>query len=130
MAALHLDPELAELDPVPAHDLATGPRTFARDVDPDIELDEAALAGRQDNIANRRIVAPHNPAIGIAPGAEHDQGRIHDGLDLGRDRILGRRALAPLAESHPTSRTVRVIRVIPVDRLVARLAHCRWHEIV
>ena len=42
VAALDLDAEFTELDAVPADDLAAGARALALDVDPDVELDEAA----------------------------------------------------------------------------------------
>ena len=68
VAALHLEPQLAELDPVPAHDLAARraglrPATLTRT----LSWIEAARRRRQDHVADARVVAPDHPAIRDRP---------------------------------------------------------------
>ena len=71
MAALDLDRQLAELDALPADDLAAGARALARDVHPDVDLERARSAvGDEQHVARTRVVAPRHPALGVGLGAE------------------------------------------------------------
>ena len=70
MAALDLDRELAELDPLPAHDLATRARALTRDADTDVDQDEPAQGRREERVARpagRRPRSPSTPGSGSAP---------------------------------------------------------------
>ncbi len=95
---------------IPADDLGRGSRTLARDVDPDVDLDESAGDRDEHQVADRRVVAPHDPAFRVRLGAEGHDRRSDDCDDLGRGRVLHRRMRAPLAESHPTLRSVHARR--------------------
>ena len=85
--------------------LARGPSPG--DVDPDVELDQAARRRREDHVADARVVAPDHPAVRIARRAEHAERRIDDRLDLGRDRILdgarSRHSLSRIRASRPSA---------------------------
>ena len=103
MATLDLDRHLAELDPTPTDELAGGPWTLARDVDADVDLGQARRLRDEQRIADGRIVAPDDPALGVDIGAQHGQRRLDRRDDLGSHRILARRGGAPIAQAHGPS---------------------------
>ena len=81
MAALGFHRELAQLDPAPADQLARGPRTLARNVDPDVGRHEAGRGGNEDRVANGGFFAPRDPAFRVQLGSQ----RPEDGIDGGSD---------------------------------------------
>ncbi len=101
---------------VPAHELAGRAGTLAGDVDADVDQQDARRRHHEDQVADRRVVAPDHPALGICWGAEQVECRADDDDDLGRHRVLPRRGVAPLAQPHrrpPTACPDRPARTEP-----------------
>src|SRR6185295_11558063 len=69
----------------------------------------------EDRVANRRVLAPGDPAVRVRLGAQRLDDRVHDRGHLRPARILGRRLRPPLAQSHvhlraPPQRGKRAVR--------------------
>ena len=57
--------------------LPCGPRTLARDVDPDVDLRAGRRRlGTNMRVADGRVVAPDDPAVGVGLGAEQVERRL------------------------------------------------------
>ena len=101
--ALHLHGEVADLHARPADQLARCSRTLLGNVDADGHHAEAGFGGRHHAPPRRRLLAPADPALGVAGRAERGEHRLHDGHHLRRDPVAGRRRRDPLAEPHVRS---------------------------
>ena len=123
MAALDLDRELAELDALPADDLATGARAFARDRDTDVDHARARSGSARGACSANSGRPPQHPAFRVGVGAEPGQGLIDDRQDLGRDRVLERRLRPPAAPSHPVLPVIEPDLRTAWSPTAARLAH-------
>ena len=100
MPTLDLDRELPDLQAVPADEAAGRARPLPRHVDPHVDLEDARGGHREDEVADRRVLAPGDPAIGVGSGAEQVERARDGGHDLGRHGVLPRRHVAPLAQPH------------------------------
>src|SRR4051794_15520342 len=65
VAGLRLQRELADRQAIPAHELRRRARPLPRDVHPDECVDQAGVRRNEDRVADRRLVAPDDPAMRI-----------------------------------------------------------------